>query len=101
MGASLDGRDHRNADVRNVLQSLDAFVVNSAPNARIGDISERWPFYVPNEIPARACNDDNLVRSVLSDSVKGIGKLRVCLRIHDKRATVAMELGNQHTFIIT
>ena len=41
--------------------------MNSAPDARVGDISERWPFYVPNEIPARSCNDDNLVRSVLSD----------------------------------
>src|SRR6476660_4222582 len=49
MGASLGGCDHRNADVRNVLQNLDAFVVNSAPDARIRDISERWPFYVPNE----------------------------------------------------
>src|SRR6202030_4673182 len=35
MGASLDGRDHRNADVRNVLQNLGAFVVNSAPDTRI------------------------------------------------------------------
>ncbi len=51
--------------------------MNSAPDARIGDISERWPFYVPNEIPARACNDDNLVRPILSDCVKGIDKLRV------------------------
>ena len=51
--AAVEGRDHRNADVRNVLQNLDAFVVNSAPDARIGDISERWPFYVPNEIPAK------------------------------------------------
>jgi hypothetical protein len=40
MGASLDCRDHRNPDVRNVLQSLEAFVVNSAPDARISDISE-------------------------------------------------------------
>ena len=45
--------------------------------------------------------DDNLVRPVLSDSVKGIDKLRVSLRVHDERAAVAMELGNQHTFRIT
>ncbi|MGA7533912.1 MAG: hypothetical protein WBW27_18730, partial [Pseudolabrys sp.] len=73
----------------------------SAPDALIGDISERWPIYIRNEIPARACNDDNLVRSVLSDSVKGIDKLRVCLRVDDEGAAVAMALGNQHTFIIT
>jgi hypothetical protein len=33
--------------------------------------------------------------------VKGIDKLRVRLRVHDERATVAMELGNQHTFGIS
>ena len=38
---------------------------------------------------------------VLSDSMKSIDKLRVCLRVHDERAAVAMELGNQHTFGIT
>jgi hypothetical protein len=101
MGASLDRRDHRNPDVRNILQSLAAFIVNSAPDTRVGNISERRPFYVPNEIPARSCNDDNVVRPVLSDPVKGIDKLRVCSCIHDKRATVAMELRNQHAFIIT
>ena len=75
--------------------------MNSTPDARIGDISVRWPFYVPNEILARVCNDDNLVRSALSDSVKGIDKLRVCLRVHDERTAVAIELGNQHTLIIS
>ena len=40
IGPSLDSRDHRNPDVRNVLQSLDAFVMNSAPDERIGNISE-------------------------------------------------------------
>ena len=74
--------------------------MNSAPDTRIGDISERWPFDVPNEIPARAGNDDNLVRSVLSDSMKGIDKLRMAMRVHDVRATVAMKFGKQHTFII-
>src|SRR5271166_1220793 len=101
MGASLDGRDHGNPYVRNVLQSLEAFIVNPAPDARIGDISERRPLYVSNEIPTCACHDDNLVRSILPDPVKGINKLRVRLRAHDERAGVAMELGNEHTFGIT
>jgi hypothetical protein len=38
MGASLDGREHRNPNVRNVLQSLDALIVNSTPDARIAHI---------------------------------------------------------------
>jgi hypothetical protein len=101
MGASLDGRDHRNADVRDVLQGLETFVVNSAPDPRIGDISKRCPFYVRKEIPDRAGKDNNLVLPVLSDPVKGIDKLRVSLRVDNERAAVAMELSNQHTFVIT
>src|SRR5258708_9609321 len=53
MGGSLDGRDHRNADIRDVLQGLAAFIVNSAPDARVGDVSERCPFYVADETPTR------------------------------------------------
>jgi hypothetical protein len=53
------------------------------------------------KIPSRAYHDDNFVRSVLADSVKGINKLRVTLRVHDVRAAVAMELGKQHAFGIT
>src|SRR5260370_36915408 len=67
----------------------------------MGTTSNRPPVYVTNEIPTRACHDGNLVRSVLSDSVKGINKLRVSLRAHDERAAVAMALGNEHTFGIT
>jgi hypothetical protein len=33
--------------------------------------------------------------------VKGIDKLRMALRVHDVRATVAMELGEQNAFIVT
>jgi hypothetical protein len=32
--------------------------------------------------------------------VKGIDKLGVALRVHDVRATVAMELGEQNAFIV-
>jgi hypothetical protein len=41
MGTSLDGRDDRHAYVGYVFQSLNAFVVNLAPNPGIGDIAER------------------------------------------------------------
>ena len=37
-------------------------------DTRVGDISERWPFYVSGEIPAPAGNDNNPIRSVLSNS---------------------------------
>ena len=41
MSASLDSRDDRNANVSYVFQNLNAFVVNLAPNAGIGDIAKR------------------------------------------------------------
>jgi hypothetical protein len=57
--------------------------------------------------PSASANDYGIVsgkvvdlRAVLADSVKRISKFRVCLRVHDKCATVAVALGNQHTFII-
>ena len=41
MRASLDRRDDRHAYVGYVFQNLNTFVVNLAPNARIGDFAER------------------------------------------------------------
>lgn len=75
--------------------------MNSAPDVGIGDISERCPFDVPNESPTRAGKDNNLVRSVLSNPVKGIDKFGARLRVHDERAAVTMKRGNQHAFVIT
>ena len=40
MSASLDSRDDRHAYVGYVFEKLNAFVVNLAPNARIGDVAE-------------------------------------------------------------
>src|SRR5437016_5047624 len=96
MGASLDGRDDRHAYVGYVFQSLNAFVVNLAPNAGIGDIAERGPLDIRNELPTCSREDYDLVRSILRNPVEGLDKFRVSLRGHNERAAVAVELSNQH-----
>ena len=51
MGASFDSRDDWDAYVGDIFQHLNAFVVNLAPNAGIGDIAERGPIDISNELP--------------------------------------------------
>src|SRR6266849_9792516 len=98
MGSSLDSRDHRHAYVGYVFQSLNAFVVNLAPNARIGDIAERGPIDISNELPTSAREDYDLVRSVLRNPVEGIDKFRVRLRRHNEWPAVAVELNDKYAF---
>src|SRR5258708_1542803 len=97
MGTSLDSRDDRHAYVGYILQNLNSFVVNLAPNAGIGGIAERGPIDISNELPTSAREDYDLVRSVLRNSVEGIDKFRVRLRRHDERPAVAVELSDQYT----
>ncbi len=40
MGSSLHSRDDRHAYIGYMFEDLNAFVVNLAPNARIGDVAE-------------------------------------------------------------
>ncbi len=80
MGASLDSRDDRHAYIGDIFQNLNAFVVNLAPNAGIGDIAERGPIDIGNKLPACAREDYDLVRSILRNPVEGIDKFRVSLR---------------------
>jgi hypothetical protein len=40
VGASLDSRDQRYANIGYVFDNLGAFVVNLAPDAGIGDVAE-------------------------------------------------------------
>src|ERR1700746_3829513 len=101
MGTSLDRRDDGNAYVGYVFQSLNAFVVNLAPNAGIGDIAERRPIDISNELPTCTREDYDLVRSILRNPVEGIDQFRVSLRGHNERAAVDVELSNEHTFVIS
>jgi hypothetical protein len=39
MGASFDSRDHRHAFVSDILDNLNAFIMNLAPNAGIGNVA--------------------------------------------------------------
>src|ERR1700719_3775838 len=101
MGTSLDSRDDRHSYVGYVFQNLNAFVVNLAPNAGIGDIAERGPLDIRNELATCSREDYDLVRSILRNPVEGLDKFRVSLRGHNERAAVAVELSNQHTFVIS
>src|SRR6202008_2156280 len=100
MGTSLDSRDHRPSYVGYVFQNLNAFVVNLTPDAGIGDIAERGPIDISNELPSCARQDYDLVRSILPDPVEGIDKFCVRLRGHDERSAVGVEFSDQHTFVI-
>jgi hypothetical protein len=83
----------RHTYVGNVFQNLNAFVVNLAPNAEVGNIVERGLM----KLLTCARQDHDFVRSILGNPVEGIDKFRVRLRAHNGRPTVAVELSNQHT----
>src|ERR1700739_4589702 len=101
MGTSFDSRDHRHSYVGYVFQNLNAFVVNLTPDAGIGDIAERGPIDISNELPTCARQDYDLVRPILRNPVEGIDKLRVSLRAHNERPAVVVELSNQHALGIS
>src|SRR5580658_8721863 len=71
-----------------------------APDFGIGDVAKRWPVDIDNEVPSRACDDDDLVSTVLSDPVKRFDKFRVALCVHNARPAVTMELDNQHALVV-
>src|SRR5271167_3702445 len=100
MGTSLDSGDDRHSYVGYVFQNLKTLVVNLAPSAGIGDIAERGPIDISNELPACARQDYDLVPSILRNPVEGIDKFCVRLRGHDERSAVGVEFSNQHTFVI-
>ena len=75
--------------------------MNLAPNAGIGEIAERGPIDISNELPAGAREDYDLLPSILRNPLQGIDKFRVSLRGHNPRSAAAVELSNQHTFIIS
>ena len=77
MGTSLDSRDDRNAYVGYVFQSLNAFVVNLAPNAGIGDIAERGPIDISNEPLAAAIVLQRQGTIVIMEACKLFSRRRV------------------------
>src|ERR1700726_3173332 len=101
MGTSLDCRDDGNAYVGYVFQNLNAFVVNLAPNAGIGDVAEGGPIDISNELPTGAGKDYDLVRSVLRNPVEGLDKFRVRWCGHNERPAVGVKFSNQHALVIS
>src|ERR1700722_12080631 len=101
MRASLDRRDDRHAYVGYIFQNLNAFIMNLAPHAGIGDVAKRCPIDISNKLPTRARQDYDLARSILPYPVEGIDKFRVRLRGHNERPTVAVEFSSQHTSAIS
>ena len=95
--ASLDRRDDRHANIGDVLQHLNTFVVNLAPNAGIRDVAERRPIDANKEVAARARQDDDFVRSILRNPVKSINNLRMMERRESARPAVAVKFNNQDT----
>src|SRR5580700_2580767 len=101
MGTSLNGRDDRNAYVGYIFQRLNTFVVSLAPNAGIGDVAKRGPIDVSYELPTCTREDYDLVLSILRNPVEGLDKFRVSWRGHNERPAVAVELSNEHTFVVS
>ncbi len=98
MRASLDSRDERYAYVGYIFQGLHALVMNLAPNLGIGDITERGPIDISDELSTRACEDYDFVRSILPNPVKRVYKFRMSLGAHNERPDVAVEFSNSTPF---
>src|SRR6201987_5616048 len=96
MSASLDSRDEGNANVSYVFQNLNPFVVNLAPNAGIGDIAKRGPLDTGNEVPTCARQDYDLIRSILSDPVKGVDNFGMVLCGESEGSAFAVKFCYQH-----
>src|SRR5580700_2661971 len=101
MGTSLDRRNDRHSYVGYVFQNLNTFVVNLTPDAGIGDVTERGPIDISNELPTCACQDNDFVRPILRNPVEGIDKFCVRLRGHEERSAVAVKFNDEHTLGIS
>jgi hypothetical protein len=63
-----------------------------APDIRVGDVAERGKVDRWNEFSARSGHDDDLVRPILRNPVKGVGEFRMVLRRKNQRPAVGVEL---------
>jgi hypothetical protein len=80
------------ADVCNILDNLNASIMNLAPNIGIGHVAERRKIDTGNELPSRSRQDHNLLRAILRDPVESIDELGVILRCENERPTVGSYL---------
>jgi hypothetical protein len=71
--------------------------VHLTPDIRIGDIAERRKVDRWNELTAGSRQDDDLVRPILRNPLKGVDKLRMIQRSKGQRPTVRVELDDQHS----
>src|SRR5258708_10070681 len=65
LGTSLDRCYDRHAHVGYVFQDLNAFVMDLAPYAGIGNVGERRPIYTVHDVPSLPREDYDLIRSIL------------------------------------
>lgn len=97
MGPSLDGRDDRHPDVGYVFQHLSAFIVNLAPDVRIGDVAERCPIDPIYEVPdgasgLRSCSRFPCYSTASSATLKLGDIVRRCtLRLYRARQSSIMD----------
>src|SRR5580704_3196990 len=98
---SFDSSDDRHPYVGYVFQNLSAFVVNLAPNARIGNIAKRVPIDPNNEVATCTRQYDDLVCPILRNPVKGIHDLRMVLCRESARPAIAVKLDSQHALGIS
>jgi len=60
-----------------------------------------FPVDIRNEISACAGQDDDLVCSILRNTVEGLDKFRVCMCGHKARAAVGVKLNRKYTAAVT
>ncbi len=95
-GLAFDGTDHRNTDVGDVLDDLGALVVHFGPDVRITHVTEGAEVDVRHPLSALARQDDDLVGSIAADRVEGVDELFVIPGGEFQRATVGVELHEEH-----
>src|SRR4029077_11730689 len=94
-------RNHRHANVREILQDLNAFVVDLTPNCGIANVAKRRKVDRWNEFSTRARQDHDLVFPVLRDSIKGLDKVRMVRCGEVQRTAVAVEGSYQDSACVS
>src|SRR5229473_2600209 len=93
MSASFNGRDHQYPYVGDILDNLNAFIMNLAPNAGLGDVAKGCEIDIRYELAACSRQDHDLVLAILCDPVKSIDEFGMILRRENERPAVRMKLA--------